>query len=65
MIKRLTIDDTGTFDELVADNASVHIERMSDDCVWMTVRSEGREITLNFWNLYNVRIVVDVEEEAP
>lgn len=35
------------FDELVARNVSIHMETMSDDCVWLCVRGGDREVTIN------------------
>jgi hypothetical protein len=36
------------FDELVADDVHVHIERMSNSHIWMAVESAGKRIVLNF-----------------
>lgn len=35
------------FDELVATEAAVHIERMANDHIWMAVTAGDKRVTLN------------------
>jgi hypothetical protein len=37
-------------DEILADNASVHIERLSDKSLWMRIESEGRAVRVHVWS---------------
>lgn len=39
----------GDFDEVVADGAAIHIERMNDGHIWMVISSGGKTLTLNFY----------------
>ena len=50
MIKRLTWQ-RGVFDELVAKNENIHIERMDDDCLFIEVGEVSYDaiITGPFW----------------
>lgn len=49
-IKRVTGVDSVHFgfDELLADGARIHIERMNRDHMWMIVCVGDQEVTLNF-----------------
>lgn len=37
-------------DEIVAEGAYIHIERMSNDHVWAIVNAGGKEVRLGFWS---------------
>ena len=63
-IDRLTYDEGRCdFDELCASLASVHIERMSRQHVWMSVESAGRRIVLNFHSTRGVSVNVHDESD--
>jgi len=64
-IERLT-NEVGkyAFDELVAREAFVHVERMSNEHVWMEVQSAGRRIVLNFHSGRGISVAV-TDETAP
>lgn len=62
-IDRVTFGPGGYgFDELVADDASVHVERMANNHVWMAIESGGRRVVLN---LHSSRrgVLVNVYDE--
>jgi hypothetical protein len=52
------------FDELVADDAHVHIERMSNSHIWMAVESAGKRIVLNF-SVHKRSLNVTIANEPP
>jgi hypothetical protein len=54
-------DDSFGLDELVADGAAVHVERMSRDHVWMCVTAGDQTYTLNF-HIRKRTIWVNVEK---
>lgn len=58
----LTKENYG-FDELVATDARVHIERMHNGHVWMDVESGGKRVILNF-HVQKQSLWVNVEEET-
>jgi hypothetical protein len=41
--------DSRGLDEVVAIDASVHVERMSNDHMWMAIESAGERVVLNFY----------------
>lgn len=64
-IDRITHDKGRyAFDELVAGSASVHIERMSKDHIWMSVESDGRRIVLNFHSERGISVNLDEEPSS-
>lgn len=51
------------FDELVATNAALHIERMSNEHVWMSVLAGDKQVTLNFHiRKRSIWVTVDMDE---
>lgn len=49
MTDRITIDDDGELDEAVFANASIHIERLNDGCIWISIEQgcDANIITLS------------------
>ena len=41
MSERVTFDDTGEIDEIVAKGVDVHIERMDTDTLWLSLTRAG------------------------
>ena len=49
-LQRLTASpDDNDVDEIVLDNISLHMERMSDGQVWMAAYRDGVDSRLTFW----------------
>ena len=56
-------NDNGTLDEIVAKNATIHLEQMHADQWWIGITSGGK--TVNVWLRRAKRLVVaDVEERS-
>lgn len=55
------------FDELVAEHARIHIERMSSSHIWLNVSDGTYSVTLNLHAQVYRRLLVKVEgaEEVP
>ena len=48
-------NEDGSLDEVVADNATVHLEQMSDKSWWMSVETAGQLVHVNFWSRGKIR----------
>lgn len=46
---RLGFNDDGTLDEIVAENATVHLEQLGGNLYWLSVEAEGRRHIIKFW----------------
>ena len=44
----IRLNDDKTLDEIVAENAFVHLEQMGDNCWWMTVECGGQSVRVWF-----------------
>ena len=40
----IRLNDDGTLDEIVAKNATFHIEQMDGNCWWFSVSSSGKQV---------------------
>ena len=54
---RVSFDDEGQLDELFAENASVHIERLSDGHVWISIERGGVAQIINLFTSRGGRIM--------
>lgn len=53
-------DDFG-LDELVADNAAVHIERMDRNHVWLSVETAGERVSINLIARGTIHALIEQE----
>ena len=49
--------------EIVANGAYFHLERMSDDCVWIGLQVGRRFLHINLWSIKKGFLAMRVEEE--
>lgn len=55
-------DSNGDFDELVATSAGVHLEMMSDDCLWIGIEAGGQ--SYGIWVSSKKKLRVHVEDQT-
>ena len=53
---------TSLLDEIVAENASIHVEQMSDESFWMSIETEKESVSFNFFLAKNE--ITDEEGET-
>ena len=47
-MNRILRNEDGTIDEVLVENATVHVEQMSGDCYWMSIDVGGAYWSANF-----------------
>lgn len=64
-IQKVTCRDKGDYglDEIVADNVSIHLERMSCGHIWMQIRDGDRHVSVNL-HQSGRKIIANVEKEG-
>lgn len=58
-------NENGSLDEIVATHAAIHLEQMSDNGFWMSVRQDGIEVVVNLMSRGVITGRAEIEGEIP